>query len=190
MAYTKTITATVAAAGVHTLTLSNVTNLFVGDTAYIAGVDNSYTGQHVLTAVDTTNVTVSFVQGNHTEALATGQTGQLIIRPQWTTTELVQQWLGIDVATANDTAYIATCVLAGNEWAFRKRQESGYTTDRAAFPPSADVQLGTTNYAAMQYRNRGAIDGFASFDSFSTGTPTMTLGQILALLACNRPQVG
>lgn len=189
MAYTKTVTATVAVAGVHTLTLSNVENLYVGDTAYISGVDNDYTGQHVLTAVDTTNNTVAFVQGNHTEAAATNLAGQLIIRPQWTTNQLVQEWLGIDVATANDTAYISTCVLAANEWAFRKRFESGYT-DRAAFPPSADVQLGTTNYAAMQYRNRGAIDGFASFDSFSTGTPTMTLGQILALLACNRPQVG
>lgn len=189
MAYTKTVTATVAVAGTHTLTLSDVANLYVGDTAYILGVDNSYTGQHVLTAINTTNKTVSFVQGSHTEALETGLQGQLIVRPQWATTELVQQWLGIDVATANDTAYIATCVLAANEWAFRKRQESGYT-DRAAFPPSGDVQLGTTNYAAMQYRNRGAIDGFASFDSFSTGSPTMTLGQILALLACNRPQVG
>lgn len=189
MAYTKTVTAVVAAAGVHTLTLSDVDNLYVGDTAYILGVDNSYTGQHVLTAVNATNKTVAFVRGNHTEALQTGLAGQLVIRPQWTDDDLVKEWLGIDVATANDNAYIDNCVLAANEWAFRKRMESGYT-DRAAFPPSADVQLGTTNYAAMQYRNRGAIDGFASFDSFSTGTPTMTLGQILALLACNRPQVG
>ena len=190
MAYTKSITTAVAVSGVHTLTLSDVENLYVGDTVYVNGVSQNFNGSHVLTGVNSTNKTVTFTQGNQNHSQLDNLTGQLEVRPQWCNSSDVLQWLGIDVATAGDTAFVETCVLASNEWAFRKRQESGYLSDRAAFFPSADVHLGTVNYASMQYRNRGAVDGFASFDSFGGGTPTMSLGQILALLGCGRAQVG
>ncbi len=68
----------------------------------------------------------------------------------WTTSALVLSWLGIDVATANDTAFVAKCVSAANAWCFRKRREAGYT-DLQGTVPSADVELGTTMYAATLY---------------------------------------
>ena len=108
--------------------------------------------------------------------------------PSWITSADVTSWLGIDVATANDTAFVAVCVSAANSWAFRKRREAGYTDSLSSAPDGA-AKLGTIQYAAIQYRNRGAVDGYSSFDSMNIGTPTMSLGQIMQLLGCGRPQV-
>jgi hypothetical protein len=174
MAYTKTVTNAVAVAGLHTLTLSNVTNLFVGDKIKVQGCGNNFDGTHTVTAINTTNLTVSFVQGNNTHT-AVVVTGLLNVVVQWITTADLQIWLGIDAA---------------NEWVFRKRQEAAYTLDRAALVPTADVFLGTVSYAAGKYRERGAIDGYASYDSFNGTTPTMSMGQIMALIGCGKPQVG
>jgi hypothetical protein len=106
----------------------------------------------------------------------------------WITSADVTSWLGIEVATANDTAFIAVCVSAANSWAFRKRREAGYT-DSLSTAPDGAAKLGTIMYAAMQYRSRGSVDSYASFDSMGMGAPTMSLGQIMALLGCGRPQV-
>jgi len=106
----------------------------------------------------------------------------------WITSADVTSWLGIDVATANDTAFIAVCVSAANSWAYRKRREAGYT-DSLSTAPDGAAKLGTIMYAATQYRSRGAVDGFASFDSMGMASPTMSLGQIMQLLGCGRPQV-
>lgn len=117
-------------------------------------------------------------------------TGTVTFTPtcSWITSADVTSWLGIEVATANDTAFIAVCVSAANSWAFRKRREAGYT-DSLSTAPDGAAKLGTIQYAAIQYRNRGAVDGYASFDSMGMGTPTMSLGQIMQLLGCGRPQV-
>jgi len=107
----------------------------------------------------------------------------------WTTSALVLSWLGIDVATANDTAFVAKCVSASNAWCFRKRREAGYT-DSQSTVPSPDVELGATMYAATLYRERGSVDSFASFDSMAIGAaPSATLGRIMQLLGCGRAQV-
>jgi hypothetical protein len=117
-------------------------------------------------------------------------TGTVTFTPtcSWITSADVTSWLGIEVATANDTAFIAVCVSAANSWAFRKRREAGWTDSLSSAPDGA-AKLGTIQYAAIQYRTRGAVDGYASFDSMGMGTPTMSLGQIMQLLGCGRPQV-
>jgi len=106
----------------------------------------------------------------------------------WIAASDVVAWLGIDSATANDTAFISVCVNAANPWAFRKRREAGYTDSQAA-APSGDVKLATVMFAAMQYRSRGAVDSYASFDQFGNAAPSMSLGQIYSLLGTGRPQV-
>jgi len=110
------------------------------------------------------------------------------VTPTWITNANVIEWLGIDPATANDTAFITTCVAASNAWCYRKRREAGYH-DSASVVPSNDVKLGAIMYAAILYRERGAVDGFASFDGMNVGAPTMTLGRVMQLLGCNRSQV-
>jgi len=107
----------------------------------------------------------------------------------WTTSALVLSWLGIDVATANDTAFVAKCVNASNAWCYRKRREAGYT-DSQSTVPSADVELGATMYAATLYRERGTSgDSYAGFDGMSNMTMPVTLARIMQLLGCGRAQV-
>jgi hypothetical protein len=107
----------------------------------------------------------------------------------WIVAADVLSWLGIDVATANDTAFVTTCVNASNAYSFRKRREAGYV-DQMNVAPSADVKLGTVMYAATLYRERGSVDSFASFDSMAIGaSPSATLGRIMQLLGCGRAQV-
>lgn len=107
----------------------------------------------------------------------------------WITADDVVEWLGIDSATANDTAFIDSCVDAANAFAYRRRQAAGYF-DSLSTVPGGDVKLGTVLYAATQYRTRGSVDGFASFESMTAGGNTIGFGQIMQLLGTNRPQVG
>lgn len=105
----------------------------------------------------------------------------------WSSSALVLEFLGIAVATANDTAYVATCVAAANDWAYRKRHAAGYV-DPTAAAPSSDVALATTMYAASLYRQRGSTDTYQTYDGMPAG-PVTNFGQILGLLGCNRSQV-
>ena len=126
---------------------------------------------------------------NDTEYAALAGTLTYTVTPAWTTSALVLSFLGIDVATANDTAFVAKCVSASNFWCYRKRREAGYT-DPSASAPSADIEMAATLYAATLYRERGSVDSFASFDSMAIGaSPSATLGRIMQLLGCGRAQV-
>ncbi len=107
----------------------------------------------------------------------------------WTTSALVTEFLGIAAATANDTAYIATCVSASNAYCFRARQQAGYH-DAPATAPDASAQLGATLMAASLYRERGSVDSFASFSDMTVNQPTgLTMGRIKQLLGIRRSQV-
>lgn len=107
----------------------------------------------------------------------------------WTTSANVTEFLGISTATANDTAYIATCVSAANAYCFRARQQAGYH-DAPGTAPDSSALLGTTLYAASLYRERGSIDSFSSFSDMVTNQPTgLTMGRIKQLLGIRRSQV-
>ena len=106
----------------------------------------------------------------------------------WIVAGNVTEFLGIATATANDTAFIATCVSAANQFAYRKRQEAGYS-DSLTTSPGGDCTLATTIYAAGLYRERGSIDSFQSFQDMTVSAPTMTMGRVMQLLGCNRSQV-
>jgi hypothetical protein len=107
----------------------------------------------------------------------------------WVTNAMVEEWLGIATATANDTAFITKCVSAANAFAYRRRVESGYLEDSLSTSPGGDVTLGTIMYAALLYRERGSADSFASFDAMGTMPVPSALGRILQLLGVGRPQV-
>ena len=107
----------------------------------------------------------------------------------WITNSDVTEWLGIDSATANDTAFITTCVSAANAWCYRRRASAGYF-DSLSTVPDGSVKLGTVMYGATLYRERGSVDGYASFDQMGTTQPIASYGRILQLLGVGRPQVG
>jgi hypothetical protein len=105
----------------------------------------------------------------------------------WTTVGAVTEFLGIASATANDTAFLTTCVAAANAWCFRRRVQAGYH-DSLTTVPDSSVLLGTTLYAAGLYRERGTTgDSYASFGDM-TGPPLMTLGRVNQLLGIKRSQ--
>lgn len=192
---------------IQTLTPTDVT---VGQSVGVAGVGNGLDGTFTVVAVPTALLVDITEEGdpvydwdilipNQIAYIDTGDDldrdalttfGTLTWTPTctWISSSNVTEFLGIASATANDTAFLTTCVNAANAWAYRKRQEAGYR-DSLTTSPGADVTLGTTLFAAAQYRRRGSIDGFQSFDVMDTTNPAMSMGDIHKLLGVNRSQV-
>jgi hypothetical protein len=186
------------------------TEIGVGQTITLSGLGHGLNGTHTVFAVPTflfvgvdqegdllynydvivPNQLLFYDAGDDLERTAAIPTGTLTwsISCTWTTSALVTEFLGISGATANDTAYIATCVAAANQWCFRRRQQAGYF-DSPSTAPDASVQLGATLYASSLYRERGSVDSFQSFESMSVGVPTLTNGRIMQLLGVRRSQV-
>jgi hypothetical protein len=108
----------------------------------------------------------------------------------WITNGDAEDWLGFVVTGPSaDFDLLTMAVGAANQFAWRRRQESGYT-DSLTTVPSLDVKLATVMYAGYLYRQRGSIDQYASFDPLATGAPVGgSFGDILRLLGCNRPAV-
>ena len=99
----------------------------------------------------------------------------------WIDGDDVATWLGIDLAGVDESAFLTQCADSANNFIYTRRQESGYT-DALATSPNAQVTLATTMYAGALYRQRGAVDQFASFDGMGT-VPTTGLSPIIKQLA-------
>jgi hypothetical protein len=190
-------------------TLQN-TDIKVGDSIIVAGVGNGMDGTFTVLDVPTALFKGVSEEGDYLydwdvliqNQLLYADIGDAVLRGPcdpfgtltwtqnctWITSSNVTEWLGISTATANDTAFIATCVSAANAWAYRRRAAAGYF-DSLTTSPSGAVTLGTTMYAASLYRQRGAVDSFASFDGMGNPVPTLSHGEIMRLLGINRAQV-
>lgn len=107
----------------------------------------------------------------------------------WITSSDVLSWLGIPSATANDTTFVGVCTDAANAWAYKARVSAGYQNDSLTTAPSSAVKLGTIMYAGSLYRERGAVDSFASFQDMTAATPIGSMGQIMRLIGIRRSQV-
>ena len=107
----------------------------------------------------------------------------------WIVAADVLSWLGISVATANDTTFVGVCTDAANAWAYKARKMAGYQGESLSTVPSSAVKLGVTMLAASYYRERGSVDSFASFQDMAITAPTGTMGQIMRLLGIRRSQV-
>ena len=107
----------------------------------------------------------------------------------WVTSAQVQLWLGLTSPTADETTFLAQCTSAGNQVAYRRRQEAGYF-DALATSPSGDCTLGTIMLAGAYFRQRGSIDQFASFDSMGQAITTNAFTPMVKqLLGIDRPAV-
>lgn len=118
-------------------------------------------------------------------------TGTLTFTPSvsWVTSANVIEWLGIDSATANDTAFIAKCVSASNYWCWNKRREAGYL-DSQSTAPNDSAKLGAIMYAATLYRERGTSgDSYGAYGSMGQFQQPVSLARIMQLLGCGRAQV-
>jgi len=184
------------------------TDITVGQTIVVAGVGNDFDATYIVQAVPTFyfigvdtqddfeynyEITLEnqlLVKSSFSDYQRSAATGTVTWTQSctWTTVAAVQEFLGIASATANDTAFLTTCVSAANSWCFRRRVSAGYH-DNLTTPPDGAVLLGTTLYASGLYRERGTTgDSYASFQDMS-GPPLMTLGRVNQLLGVKRSQV-
>jgi hypothetical protein len=107
----------------------------------------------------------------------------------WVTSAQVQLWLGLTSPSADETTFLAQCVSAGNQVAYRRRQEASYF-DSLSTSPSGDVTLGTIMLAGAYFRQRGSIDQFASFDAMGQAITTNAFTPMVKqLLGIDRPAV-
>ena len=191
------------------LQLLTPTELEVGQSIVVAGVDATFNGTYTIYALPTYLFTGVSDEGdllfdgstiieNQVLYAKTANdvergpaTGTITYNPvcTWINANDVQTWLNITVASANDTALITTAAAAANQFCWRRRMESGYV-DSLTTVPSTDVKLGTIMYAGSLYRARGSLgDAFATFDGMGTN-PMIGMGAMVKqLLGIDRPQV-
>jgi hypothetical protein len=190
------------------LQLLTPTELEVGQSITVAGVDATFNGTYTIRAlpqylyegVDSegdllydVNVPIAnqvLYAKTAADVDRTAASGTLTSTPTctWITATDIEDWLGIGTATAADATFLTICAASTNQFCWRRRMEAGYV-DSLTTVPSQDVKLGTIMYGGALYRQRGSMDSFASFQSMGTA-PVMGLnGMIRQLLGIDRPQV-
>jgi hypothetical protein len=117
------------------------TDITTGQTITVAGVGNNFDATYIVQAVPTflflgvsyegdfeydPNVTITnqlLVKSDFDNYQRSAATGTVTWTQSctWTSVAAVQEFLGIASATANDTAFLTTCVAAANSWCFRRQ---------------------------------------------------------------------
>ena len=97
-------------------------------------------------------------------------------------------YLGVQITNpSDDYTLITQAVSAGNDFAYRRRQEAGYI-DSLTTSPGHDVTLGTLMYCAALWRSRGSLENaFASFDGMGTAPQQSLTPIVKQLLGIDRP---
>ena len=189
IAIDKTVTAVSAVSGVFTLTLNEVNGIQVGSRVDIGGLPTASwnTLNEEVTAVDETNLTISYTHGNFTIA-STEVWGQVHLETTWATVEDVEIWLGYE-PTGDDLTFLTTCVDASNDRCWKWRSNAGYQ-DHPNVSPGSDIKSAVILYAAILFRERGTTgDNYGSFDAMGQFAQPVTLGRVKQLLGIGRAQV-
>ena len=108
----------------------------------------------------------------------------------WITAAQLETYLGVDITDpSDDFTLLGQAASAGCQFAYRRRQESGYA-DSLSVSPGGDATLGTLMYAAALWRSRGSTqDTFATFDGMGQANVNAMTPVIKQLLGIDRPQV-
>lgn len=174
-------------------------DLLVGGSITVAGVDSTFNGTYTIYAIPEYEFIGVNDQGellfNGANPMANqvmyqktadnvdlvAATGTLTYNPvcTWVTGSEVADWLG--VVYASDATFLDGCAAASNQFCWRRRQESNYLADSLTTVPSQDVRMGTIMMGGAIYRQRGAIDSFASFTEMGTA-PVVGLSPIIKQL--------
>lgn len=187
---TKEISNVVATSGTWTVTLSDIDGIIPGMKFNVGGFTTAAWNvtNETVDSVNATNKTVTYT---HSNATVTSQEAwaQFDLACTWTSLEELEAALGYEF-DAGDTAWATAQVDAANGWAYRMRQSSGYQ-DHPNFAPNPSAKQGTLLYAQQLIKQRGAVDGYASFEAQAFNVaPGQSYAQILQLLGCKKPQVG
>ena len=108
----------------------------------------------------------------------------------WVTAAQVMTYLGITITNPSDDYTLLTqSVSAGCQFAYRRRQESGYI-DSLTTSPGGDATLGTLMYCAALWRSRGSIEAtYATFDGMGSAPQQSLTPIVKQLLGIPRPAV-
>ena len=108
----------------------------------------------------------------------------------WVSASQVMTYLGITIANPSDDYTLLTqSVSAGNQFCYRRRQESGYI-DSLTTSPGGDATLGTLMYCAALWRSRGSIEtSYATFDGMGSAPQQSLTPIVKQLLGIPRPAV-
>jgi hypothetical protein len=106
----------------------------------------------------------------------------------WITAAQLVTYLGVQITNpSDDYTLITQAVSAGNDFAYRRRQEAGYI-DSLTTSPGGDQTLGTLMYCAALWRSRGSLENaFASFDGMGTAPQQSLTPIVKQLLGIDRP---
>jgi hypothetical protein len=157
---------------------------------YLTGVSDEGDYQYDFARIITNQVLFALNTDDLERQAVTAGNATYSITCTWIALGDLEDYLGYTFTNPSADLDIATMAVgAANAFAYRRRQESGYF-DSPSTVPGLDVKLGTAQYAAILYREKGSVEALASFDPLATGGPVAgNFGQIMRLLGVNKPQV-
>ena len=192
------------------LQLLTPSEIAVGSSITVAGVDATFNGtytvralpQYLYIGIDTEGDLLYDYQvpiadqvlyaKTATDVERVAASGTVAYDPvcTWVTAAQVMSYLGITIANPSDDYTLLTqSVSAGCQFAFRRRQESGYI-DSLTTSPGGDVTLGTLMYCAALWRSRGSIEStYATFDGMGSAPQQSLTPIVKQLLGIPRPAV-
>ena len=106
----------------------------------------------------------------------------------WVSAANLVTYLGVQITNpSDDYTLITQAVSAGNDFAYRRRQEAGYI-DSLTTSPGGDATLGTLMYCAALWRSRGSLENtFAAFDGMGTAPQQSLTPIVKQWLGIDRP---
>jgi hypothetical protein len=192
------------------LQLLTPSEIAVGSSITVAGVDATFNGtytvralpQYLFIGIDTEGDLLYDYQVPIADQVLYAKTASDVERVAasgtvaydpvctWVTAAQVMSYLGITIANPSDDYTLLTqSVSAGNQFCYRRRQESSYI-DSLTTSPGGDVTLGTLMYCAALWRSRGSIEAtYATFDGMGSAPQQSLTPIVKQLLGIPRPAV-
>jgi len=192
------------------LQLLTPSEIAVGSSIVVAGVDATFNGsysvralpQYLFLGIDTQGDLLYDYQVPIADQVLYAKTADDVERVAasgtvsydpvctWVTAAQVMSYLGITIANPSDDYTLLTqSVSAGNQFCYRRRQESGYI-DSLTTSPGGDATLGTLMYCAALWRSRGSIEAtYATFDGMGSAPQQSLTPIVKQLLGIPRPAV-
>ena len=190
------------------LQLLTPTEIAVGESITVAGVDATFNGTYTVRAlpqyryvgVDTqgdllydidepiANQVLYARTASDVDRVAATGTVTYTLTCTWVTAAQLITYLGVQITNpSDDYTLITQAVSAGNQFCYRRRQEAGYI-DSLTTSPGGDQTLGTLMYCAALWRSRGSLENtFASFDGMGAAPQQSLTPIVKQLLGIDRP---
>jgi hypothetical protein len=190
------------------LQLLTPTEIAVGESITVAGVDATFNGTYTVRALPQYRYTGTDTEGDllydidepianqvlyaktadNVERIASPGTVTYTLTCTWVSAASLVTYLGVQITNpSDDFTLITQAVSAGNQFCYRRRQEAGYI-DSLTTSPGGDQTLGTLMYCAALWRSRGSLENaFASFDGMGTAPQQSLTPIVKQLLGIDRP---